>query len=119
MRVHLVDDTPAIAEWLADALEIFTTNVVTKVTTSDFIQLLQPEPWEGVDVAVVDIMLPGVSGIEILTYLMNDHPQVKRICMTASLPGAMDVTGLADHVLVKPFNVGELLNHLGAEMDLG
>lgn len=119
MRVHLVDDTPAIAEWLADALEIFTTNVVTKVTTSDFIQLLQPEPWEGVDVAVVDIMLPGVSGIDILTYLANDHPHIRRICMTASLPGGMEATGLAEHVLIKPFEVGKLLSILGTELDLG
>jgi DNA-binding response OmpR family regulator len=111
--VRIVEDTAAIAIWLADALSLQTEDVQTVTTTGEFGRLLRPEPWEGIDAALVDVMLPEVSGIDILHYLAEHHPQVKTICMTASLPSASEATGLADRVLVKPFSMTELLTALG------
>lgn len=109
MLIHIVEDTEAIAVWLGDALELHDPGVSTRVTTSDFITLLDPEPWEDVDVALIDVMMPEISGLDIVRYLTNEHPKVKTIVMTASLPSADEATGLADAVIVKPFDIGTLI----------
>ena len=113
MLVRIVEDTAAIAIWLADALALHDEPVETVTTTAEFGRLLRPEPWEGVDVALVDVMLPEVSGIAIIQYLVAHHSHIRTICMTASLPSADEATGLADRVLVKPFSMTELLTAIG------
>lgn len=113
MLVRIVEDTAAIAIWIADALSLHEPPVQTVTTTAEFPRLLRPEPWEGVDVALVDVMLPEVSGIDILRYLSDNHPDVLTVCMTASLQSAHEATGLADRVLVKPFSNAELIAALG------
>ena len=113
MLIRIVEDTAPIAVWLADAIGMADETIETVTTTAEFARLLRPEPWEGVDVALVDVMLPDVSGIDIIRYLAAEHPKVQTICMTASLPAAEEATGLADRVLVKPFSMEELFAAMG------
>ena len=109
MHVRLVDDSPEIALWLKQALELTDLDFDIITTTREFERLLTPAPWEDVDIAVVDIMLPGLSGKDILRYLANVHPAVRRIAITASVPSADEVRaeGLAD-VVIKPFDINTL-----------
>ena len=110
--LRIVEDEPLIALWLKEMIDHEEVDVAVLTSTSDFERLLTPEPWEDVDAAVVDIMLPGVSGIEILTYLRDVHPDIRRIAMTASIPGVDDAMGLADVVLIKPFHGRDLIDAL-------
>lgn len=41
-------------------------------------------PWERVSVAIVDLMMSPVSGIEILAWLVEEHPSVRRIAWSAA-----------------------------------
>lgn len=109
LRVRIVEDTVPIATWLGEAVELNDSSITAVTTTADFTELLEPEPWESIDVALVDVMLGGMSGIDIMRYLRNDHPNIRIVCMTASLPSAQEVTGMADRVLIKPFDVKDLL----------
>ena len=67
------------------------------------------------DIALLDIMLPGLDGYELLDYLRPLGTQV--IFITAKTATKDRVRGLqlgADDYLVKPFEVEELLARVGA-----
>jgi CheY-like chemotaxis protein len=59
------------------------------------------------DLVVIDLHLPGVSGLELLEYIRGDArlDNTRVVVMTADVPMA-DVAGkLADEVLIKPASV--------------
>lgn len=60
---------------------------------------------------VLDIMLPGLNGLELCKQLKKSHPQIPIIMLTALGSTENIVTGLdngADDYLVKPFRIAEL-----------
>ena len=64
--------------------------------------LLTPEVWQDVDAALVDLMMPVVSGEEVLAYLKDNHPHIRRVVHTAKGFVPRDVEDLADVILRKP-----------------
>jgi DNA-binding response OmpR family regulator len=109
--VLIVEDNEDICELLVDILGM--NGVETRQITSHFEVCFAPETWDGVDVALVDLMLPVVPGTEVLAWLQSHFPQIKRIGMTAGLSAAGEVTGLASHLLLKPFSTETLLEAIG------
>ena len=107
--MRLVEDSPEIAVWLKQALELGGAEFQIVTTTREFERLLSPSPWEDIDVAVIDVMLPGVSGLDIARYLAEVHPGIRVVIMTASLPAADEATGVADAVIVKPFSSQDMV----------
>ena len=114
MRVLIAEDTVAIADMLAMALEF--ADVEVAKWTSDFAALLAPEPWQGVDAAVIDLMLPDVDGEVIVRYLAAEHPSISRVVLSAV---AHQREGLADLAtcITKPVDPATLLAALGVRRD--
>lgn len=110
MRVRVVEDTKALAYLFCSELERAGFDV--ELTSADFHSLLSPECWEGIDGAVVDLFLPEVKGVDVLRYLHDHHPEIKRVAMTAALSMADEAIGLAGTVLVKPFPTADLVEAL-------
>lgn len=111
--VMVVEDTADIAAYVELALGQRRPEVRVVKHVDNFEVLLTPEPWAGVDVALVDIMLPGVSGLDILAYLSDNHPNVRRVALTASTPSAADAERLADLVLLKPARIDDIADAIG------
>lgn len=68
-------------------------------------------------VAVLDVMLPGMSGLELCRRLRRDHPSLPILLLTARDAVEDRVRGLdagADDYLVKPFALTELAARLRA-----
>jgi two-component system alkaline phosphatase synthesis response regulator PhoP len=64
------------------------------------------------DLIILDIMLPGMNGIEICTRIRRENRQVLILFLSARNLGSERVEGLragADDYLSKPFNLDELL----------
>ena len=104
--VRIVEDDESVAEML----RVYLTHERAKVlvTTTDFGLMLTPDPWEDVDVAVVDFMLPELSGDVILRYLADVHPTIRRILFTAvGRLGIVD-DSYADAVITKPASPAEV-----------
>jgi two-component system copper resistance phosphate regulon response regulator CusR len=69
------------------------------------------------DVIVLDLMLPGMDGLEILTHLRSQGDSVHVLILTARDALEDRIAGLdlgADDYLVKPFDFGEFLARVRA-----
>lgn len=76
---------------------------------------------ESYDLVVLDIMLPGRSGLELLADLRAAKPQLPVIVLTARGEIRDRITGLdagATDYLVKPFSLGELAARVRAQLRL-
>jgi DNA-binding response OmpR family regulator len=71
------------------------------------VELEQKQP----ALAILDLVLPGISGFAVLTHIRNQYPTLPVIVITANPhaiahPAAQSV----QHYLLKPFHVEELLD---------
>jgi two-component system response regulator HydG len=102
-RVLVVDDEPTLRRSLARLLLSRGMSVVTADDGAVAIQLLQKEP---VDVAIVDLMMPRVGGLELLEHVRAEHAGVEVVMMTAFGDVETAVKAVragAYHFLTKPF----------------
>src|SRR5919109_1657972 len=103
MRVLVVEDERKLAHVIGSALQAEHYDVVVAATGEDGFYRSNAEVF---DVVVLDLMLPGRSGLEILQTLRQRHVETPVLVLTAR-DGVEDrVLGLdlgADDYLVKPF----------------
>jgi two-component system, OmpR family, response regulator MprA len=114
MRVLVVDDEPAVRRALSRALTLKRWDVDT---AADGREALDALGRGGVDAVVLDLMMPGVDGIEVCRRLRAAGDRTPVLVLTARDAVEDRVSGLdagADDYVVKPFALEELLARLRA-----
>lgn len=109
MRVLVIEDEQKIADALKFGLEAEGYQVVTAANGEDGFFCLNAEPF---DLLLLDLMLPGHDGLEILTILRAKGFHLPVLVLTGRDTIQDRVLGLdsgADDYLVKPFAFPELL----------
>jgi two-component system, OmpR family, phosphate regulon response regulator OmpR len=112
-RVLIIDDDEKLRKLLKEYLEENGFKVLTLADGSDVKRTLQKESPEMV---VLDIMLPGKDGLEVLKEIRMDDT-IPVIMLTAKGDQTDRIVGLelgADDYLPKPFNPRELLARMKA-----
>lgn len=114
MRVLIVEDEAELRQQLKLRLEStgYAVDVATSGEEGEYIGREFP-----IDVAVVDVGLPGISGIEMIRNLREQGKNFPVLILTAHGRWQDKVKGLesgADDYLVKPFHVEELEARLKA-----
>lgn len=114
MRVLLVEDEPGLSTALSTGLKA---DGFVVVTASDGIDGLHEAASNAYDVVVLDIMLPGLSGYEVLRQLRSQRVWTPVLMLTAK-DGEYDQTDAfdlgADDYLTKPFSYKVLVARLRA-----
>ncbi len=114
MNILIIDDEPYLLEKLGSVL---TGEHYSVVTAEDGREGLEKIWNDSYDLILLDIMLPGMSGLEILAEIREAGIQTPVLMLTAK--GDIDdrVAGLnlgADDYLAKPFSLAELLARVRA-----
>ncbi len=115
-NILLVEDELAIRQMLRFALEQADFSVYEADTAQQASEILKSED---IHLAVIDWMLPGISGVELCKRLKKDsaYKHLPLIILTARAEEADKIQGLdagADDYVTKPFSSRELLARINA-----
>jgi DNA-binding response OmpR family regulator len=113
--VLLVDDEPLIRETVAEALEADGLRVITAADGQEALQRVRDD---APDLVLLDLMLPGLSGMEVCRILRRES-SVPIIMLTARDSELDKVVGLelgADDYVTKPFSLRELQARVRAQL---
>ena len=114
MRILVVEDEPALQQQVRSHLEAQGYTVDSTGEGKEGLYLATEYPY---DAAIVDIGLPGLSGLDIITRLRSRGSHLPILVLTARARWQDKVQGLetgADDYLTKPFESEELLARLKA-----
>jgi two-component system copper resistance phosphate regulon response regulator CusR len=114
MHILVIEDEPKVARAIREGLESEHYQVTAAATGEEGYFLATTRAF---DLIVLDLMLPGRDGLEILTALRQQHCQTPVLILTAKDAIEDRVLGLdtgADDYLVKPFAFPELLARIRA-----
>lgn len=114
VRIVVVEDEPAIRRGVADALRLSGYDVAE---AADGAAGLVEASAGGVDLVLLDLLLPKRDGLHVLAELRRTHPARPVIVLTARGTEEDRVRGLrlgADDYVVKPFSARELLARVEA-----
>lgn len=118
-RILLVEDEPTIRTAVRDALRSQGYDVDDTV---DGAEGLRRARMGGYDLLVLDLMLPGLDGLEVCRTLRREGNRTPIIVLTARGGEDDRVRGLqvgADDYVAKPFSVRELLARVAAQLRRG
>ncbi|MCB1785374.1 MAG: response regulator transcription factor [Chromatiaceae bacterium] len=114
MRILLVEDEPLLRTQLADQLTAKGYSVDAAADGEEGLYLGREYP---MDLAIIDLGLPKISGIELIRRLRALQRAFPILILTARDAWQDKVEGLesgADDYLTKPFHTGELLARVNA-----
>ena len=114
MRVLVVEDEVRLASLIRKGLRQEGQRTVLAIKGEDALWMAASS---GYDVLVLDVVLPGIDGIEVCRRLRADRVAAPILMLTARDAVQDRIAGLdagADDYLVKPFDFGELLARLRA-----
>jgi two-component system copper resistance phosphate regulon response regulator CusR len=119
MRILVVEDEPKVASALQEGLEDERYEAVIAHTGEDAFFRITTEQY---DVIILDVMLPGRDGLQILTSIRKQGVHTPVLLLTARDTLEDRVAGLnsgADDYLIKPFAFAELLARIRALLRRG
>ncbi|WP_205695810.1 ATP-binding protein [Conexibacter sp. SYSU D00693] len=114
-RVLVVDDEPEIAELIAHRLEPYGVEATVAHSGADALDLLAREHF---DALTVDVLMPGMSGFEVLRALREDPDLAHLPAVVVSVFSGREALSGEWHV-AKPIDPEELADALGAAVLAG
>jgi DNA-binding response OmpR family regulator len=112
--ILVIEDDLNILLGLEENLVLEGYSVISAVNGNDGLKSAMEN---GIDLLLLDIMLPGINGFEICRKLKKEKPEIPVIMLTARGSEMDKVAGLdigADDYITKPFSLPELLARIRA-----
>ncbi|TXK80390.1 response regulator transcription factor [Paenibacillus sp. N3.4] len=111
--ILIADDERDIVRLIADSLSFEPFHLLMAYSGKEALEILETEP---VDFLILDIMMPGFGGLEVLRRIRENNPV--HILLLSAMDRDIDkVTGFeigADDYMTKPFSVEELVSKVRA-----
>lgn len=114
-KILIIEDDVSIAELQKDYLEVADFDVTVCTNGLEGLKSLQENE---VDLLILDIMLPGMDGLEILRSMKEDK-DIPVLLVSAKKEEIDKIKGLslgADDYITKPFSPGELVARVKAHL---
>jgi signal transduction histidine kinase/DNA-binding response OmpR family regulator len=111
-RVLVIDDEPDIAHLIAERLAPFEVEVDVAHSGADALALLRTCDFDAV---TLDILMPGMSGFEVLRHLRAD-PELRGLPVVVVSVFSGNEALAGEWVVAKPIDAGELVDALGAAL---
>ena len=107
--ILVVDDEPAVLETVRDGLAAHGYQVLTAGGGDEAMQVAQAHQGP-IALALVDVVMPGMSGPEVVQRLHATRPELKVLFMSGFSTEVVVVHGMdtGDPILVKPFSLDTL-----------
>ena len=121
-KVLVIDYDPNIGQVITQLLSDQSHEVILSYSGDDALELLKSEEF---DVMIVDIFLPGKSGLEVIQAVSANYPDTKIVAMTAfGAQDDIDLKGFAERygaitTLEKPFDNEILLKSVSKALGAG
>lgn len=109
-KVLVLEDEKSIRDFVVLNLSRAGYDVIEAGTGEDALELYDKNP--DTDIAVLDVMLPGIDGFEVCKKIRASNQKIGIIMLTAKVQENDKVTGLmngADDYVAKPFSPLELI----------
>lgn len=110
-RILVLEDEDTIREFIVINLQRSGYDVTEVTTGEDAIRIFDEQQGE-FDIALLDIMLPGIDGFDVCKYFREKNNKIGIIMLTARTQEMDKVSGLmigADDYVTKPFSPSELV----------
>lgn len=114
-KILILEDEIGIRSFVSINLKRDGYEVIEAGTGSEAIEKLNSEP--NIAVALLDIMLPDMSGVDICRYIRDKYENMGIIMLTAKAQEDDKIEGFvagADDYMIKPFSIKELLFRVSA-----
>ena len=115
-RILIVEDEESIREMIALNLKMNGYGTAEAASAERALDLIQSEE-EPFDMAILDVMLPGMSGFSLCESIRKENINIGIIILSAKTQEQDKIRGLsigADDYITKPFSVSELLARIEA-----
>ena len=109
-KILVAEDESSIREFITINLRLSGYETIEAKDGLDAIEKFDAD--DDIDLAVLDIMMPGCDGIEVCRHIRENNPNTGVIFLTAKTQEHDKVAGLvsgADDYITKPFSTAELL----------
>ena len=113
LRVLLVEDNPQVREFAEGLLADLGCEVVSTETGEEALDYLSGKK---VDLVVTDVVMPGMSGVELARLIGQAHPEVPLLLATGYSDEIVK-RGSEFVVLAKPFGAADLSRAMAAVLD--
>jgi DNA-binding NtrC family response regulator len=116
-KVMIVDDEESFANTLVERLEIRDYNVTASYSGNDALAMLKKLNF---DVVILDVAMPGMSGIETLREIKEIKPLTEVIMLTGHATVETAIEGMklgAMDFLIKPCEAEELMRKINTAYD--
>jgi len=120
--ILIADDDPLLRRLLADVLAVTGASVIEATNGEEAIQLALRL---GPDIALIDLVMPNIDGLEVIKRLRVECPELKIVALSGGGRNRyMDILTLAnrlgaDACLAKPFTPKQLVELLRSKFDFG
>jgi len=117
LKIVLVDDEKEFVMTLAERLQL--RGIQTRATTDGeyALQLIEADPPQ---VVILDVMMPGLGGLEVLKLIKAQYPQIQVILLTGYGSTKEGITGMhlgAFDYMMKPVSIEELIEKIEEAID--
>ena len=112
LKILLVDDEEEFVTTLAERLELRGLQARAALNGEVALQMIEADTPE---IVILDVLMPGLGGLEVLRRIKAQHPKIPVILLTGRGSEKEGIKGMelgAFDYLMKPLNIDELIKKM-------